>query len=70
MRQVGGSMYHWMRTDAVLRAKVAGAKRLLELAGGTAIAAERARLQAALHAREEHLRVHQMNKPTEGHDRD
>ena len=59
------TLYHWMRTDAVLRAKVAAAKHLLARCKPS----ERQQHAAALHAREEHLRVHQLNKPQEN-DRD
>ena len=62
------TLYQWQRTDAVLRAKVAAAKHLLTRVGSTSNPAERERLAAALHARGEHLRIHQMNKPTEEKD--
>lgn len=63
------SPYHWHRTDALLRAKVAGARRLIERTTPRDSMAERARRHAALAAAEEHLRLHQMNKPQEN-DRD
>ena len=59
------SAYHWHRTEALLRAKVAGARRLIERTTPRDSMAERARRQAALAAAEEHLRIHQMNKPQE-----
>lgn len=57
--------YDWQRKDALLRAKVAGARHLTSRTTPRDSMAERARRQAALMAAEEALRVHQMNKPQE-----
>ena len=57
--------YDWQRKDALLRAKVSGARHLISRTGQRDSMTERARRQAALAAAEEALRVHQLSKPQE-----
>lgn len=62
--------YDWHRKDALLRAKVAGARHLIARTAPRDSQAERARRQAALMAATEALRVHQMNRPQQENDRE
>lgn len=63
-------LYDWQRKDALLRAKAAAARHLLGRVAHRAPPGEVVRLTAAVAAADEHLRVHQMNKPQQENDRE